>query len=143
MFIKNGALVVAMQPTTSSVPVLACTSPANHTLYLFFLLKTRRNGRLFEEMFVAFRSGRSTANPALNWYKGELWFFDNYIIPLAKKLETCGVFGVSSDEFLNYATENRKEWALKGEEIVAEMLQKIEKEASEGLESSRHIRHDV
>ena len=43
------------------------------------------------------------ADPATFWYQGELGFFDNYIIPLAKKLKECGVFGVSSDEFLNYA----------------------------------------
>ena len=23
--------------------------------------------------------------------QGELWFFDNYVIPLAKKLDECGV----------------------------------------------------
>jgi len=40
-------------------------------------------------------------------YKGEIGFFDFYIIPLAKKLKECGVFGVSSDEYLNYATKNR------------------------------------
>ena len=28
----------------------------------------------------------------------EIGFFDFYIIPLAKKLKDCGVFGVSSDE---------------------------------------------
>jgi hypothetical protein len=32
------------------------------------------------------------------WYKGEIGFLDFYIIPLAKKLKDCGVFGVSSDE---------------------------------------------
>jgi hypothetical protein len=41
---------------------------------------------LFEEMYVAYKDGRSTADPALNWYKGELWFFDNYVIPLAAKV---------------------------------------------------------
>ena len=50
------------------------------------------------------------------------------VIPLAKKLKTCGVFGVSSDEFLNYATQNRQEWIKKGEALVAEMIEKIEKE---------------
>lgn len=30
-------------------------------------------------------------------------FFDFYIIPLAKKLKDCGVFEVSSDEYLNSA----------------------------------------
>jgi hypothetical protein len=48
-------------------------------------------------MYAAYESGRSDKNPAEGWYKGELWFFDNYVIPLAKKLEECNVFGVSSD----------------------------------------------
>jgi hypothetical protein len=43
---------------------------------------------------------------------------------LAKKLDNCGVFGVSSDEYLNYAMKNRQEWEDKGEEVVAEMLEK-------------------
>jgi hypothetical protein len=51
-----------------------------------------------------------------------LWFFDNYIIPLAKKLKDCGVFGPSSDEFLTYAMDNRSEWQAKGESIVEDMV---------------------
>lgn len=59
---------------------------------------------LCSRMFVhVFGSRFSSASLATFWYKGELGFFDNYIIPLAKKLKDCGVFGVSSDEFLNYA----------------------------------------
>jgi hypothetical protein len=54
----------------------------------------------------------------------ELGFFDFYIIPLAKKLEACGVFGVSSFELLNFAKSNRKEWEEKGKAIVSEMLEK-------------------
>jgi len=49
-------------------------------------------------------------------------FFDNYIIPLAKKLRECEVFGVACDEFLVYAEENRKEWASKGEGIVKSLV---------------------
>ena len=99
---------------------------------------------MFEEMFKAFKEGRSTANPALNWYKGEIWFFDNYIIPLAKKLETCGVFGVSSDEFLTYATENRKEWFAKGEKIVEEMVARMEliENDNDDMQNSRHLRRE-
>ena len=69
-------------------------------------------------MCSAFDPGRMEKDPSEGWYGGELWFFDNYIIPLAKKLEECQVFGVSSDEYLNYALENRKEWEHKGKEIV-------------------------
>jgi hypothetical protein len=40
------------------------------------------------------------------------------------------VFGVSSDEYLQFALQNRKEWELKGKEIVAEMLETVEKSTS-------------
>jgi hypothetical protein len=57
-------------------------------------------------------------NPLDFWYSGELSFFDHYVIPLAKKLKECNAFGVSCDEFLNYAEANRGEWEMKGKEIV-------------------------
>mmetsp|Transcript_24295 Transcript_24295/g.59496 ORF Transcript_24295/g.59496 Transcript_24295/m.59496 type:complete len:1200 (-) Transcript_24295:66-3665(-) len=85
----------------------------------------RWNEMLFHEMCNAHSEGRGLANdPADGWYAGELWFFDNYVIPLAKKLDDCGVFGVSSDECLNYALENRNEWEAKGKSIVEEMKAK-------------------
>ena len=49
-------------------------------------------------MFKAYINGRSEKDPSEFWYRGELGFFDFYIIPLAKKLKDCGVFGVASDE---------------------------------------------
>ena len=82
------------------------------------------NKRLFEERYVAWLNGHAgEKDPSQGWYGGEIWFFDNYIIPLAEKLNKCGVFGVSYHELLTYALENRKEWKLKGHEIVAEMLE--------------------
>jgi hypothetical protein len=36
------------------------------------------------------------------------------------------VFGVSSDEFLTYATQNREEWKARGEEMVQEMMANIQ-----------------
>jgi hypothetical protein len=39
-------------------------------------------------------------------------------------LSKCGVFGVSSDEYLEYALANRREWELKGEEVVEMMVDK-------------------
>jgi hypothetical protein len=75
-------------------------------------------------MLNAYTTGRWNRDPVPGWYEGELGFFDNYVIPLAKKLKDCGVFGVSSDEYLNYALENRREWAHKGEEVVQKMVKK-------------------
>jgi hypothetical protein len=98
-------------------------SDVAHTMQHWHIYQ-KWNERLFAEMTHAYIHGRLGFNPADGWYKGELGFFDNYIIPLAKKLKECGVFGVSSDEYLNYAMENRREWAAKGEEAVQRMAQK-------------------
>ena len=55
----------------------------------------------------------------------EIGFLDFYVIPLAKKLKDCGVFGVSSDEYLQYAQNNRREWEEKGKEVVDELIEKV------------------
>ena len=90
------------------------------------------NERLFTEMHDAFEAGRSTKDPSLSWYEGEIMFFDKYIIPLAKKLADCGVFGVLSDECLNYALQNRKVWAIKGDEIVGEFKARAQQRKKNG-----------
>ena len=101
-------------------------SDVAHTMQHWHIYQ-KWNERLFEEMFSAFECGRSDKNPVDFWYKGELWFFDNYVIPLAKKLEECNVFGVASDECLNYAEANRNEWSVKGEECVQQMIERYHK----------------
>jgi class 3 adenylate cyclase len=102
-------------------------SDVSHTMQHWHTYQ-KYNARLFEERYVAFRRGVAGEKPPWHgWYSGELWFFDNYIIPLAQKLHDCGVFGVSYDEFINYAQENRSEWARKGEEIVQGWLVEVER----------------
>lgn len=66
------------------------------------------NKKLFEEMFKAYSAGRMGVDPSTFWYKGELSFFDNYVIPLAKKLQYCYVFGVSryvQQGYANFVTD--------------------------------------
>jgi len=99
-------------------------SDVSHTMQHWHIYR-KWNKRLFEELYKAYCEGRMEKNPADFWYKGEIGFFDNYIIPLAKKLKDCNVFGVSSDECLNYAVQNRDEWKEKGEQIVAEMMEDV------------------
>ena len=93
------------------------------------------NQRLFDEMYSAYLSGRSSKNPVDFWYQGELSFFQNYVIPLAMKLRDCGVFGVSSDEYLTYAIKNRDEWKDRGEAVVEEFIEAFNK-PSEAFSSS-------
>ena len=100
-------------------------SDVAHTMQHWHIYR-KWNENLFKEMYYAYKAGRSEKNPAEFWYKGEMGFFDFYIIPLAQKLKECGVFGVSSDEYLSYAMKNREEWEQRGQETVAGMVQKLE-----------------
>ena len=93
-------------------------SDVSHTMQHWHVYQ-KWNRRLFEEMCRAWKEGRMGADPRGFWYKGELGFFDNYVIPLANKLKDCNVFGVSSDEYLGYAVRNREEWAERGEDIIS------------------------
>lgn len=101
-------------------------SDVSHTMQHWHVY-SKWNERLYAEMFNAYCTGRSSKDPTEGWYEGELWFFDNYVIPLAHKLKDCGVFGVSSDEYLNYALANRTEWEEKGKEIVENIRQRYQK----------------
>ena len=84
-------------------------SDVSHTMQHWHIYKSW-NEKFFMECYGAYRAGRAENDPSVNWYKGEIGFFDFYVIPLAKKLDSCGVFGVSSDEYMNYAKANRDEW---------------------------------
>jgi 3'5'-cyclic nucleotide phosphodiesterase len=104
---------------TIIVDLIIQASDVSHTMQHFTVYQ-KWNMRLLTEMYEAYQSGRTTKDPTDGWYEGELWFFDNYIIPLAQKLRECGVFGVSCDEFLDYAKDNRLEWEVRGKGIVEE-----------------------
>ena len=101
-------------------------SDVSHTMQHWHVY-LKWNERLYAEMFSAYCKGRSSKDPTEGWYEGELWFFDNYVIPLAHKLKDCCVFGVSSDEYLNYALANRAEWEEKGKEIVERIHERYKK----------------
>jgi len=106
---------------TITIECIIQASDVSHTMQHWHVYQ-KWNECLFREMYTAYKNGRSEKDPSEGWYLGELWFFDNYIIPLATKLRECEVFGVSCDEFLNFAKENRNEWSVKGRKIVAHML---------------------
>jgi len=97
-------------------------SDVAHTMQHWHIYR-KWNARLFEEMYKAYLEGRAEKDPSEFWYQVEIGFYDFYIIPLAKKLKDCGVFGVSSHEYLNCAMKNRQEWEERGREVVAELME--------------------
>jgi class 3 adenylate cyclase len=83
------------------------------------------NECLYQEMYEAYKNGRANEDPSIYWYEDELRFLDNHVIPLAKKLKECGVFGDSGDEYLAHAEKNREEWEMKGKDISRERIKKL------------------
>ena len=124
--IDESEQVAVNRKATIVIEHLIQASDVAHTMQHWHIYR-KWNERFFVETYKAYKQGRAETNPAEGWYQGEIGFFDFYIIPLAKKLKDCGVFGVSSDEYLNYAQKNRKEWELKGKEVVEAMIEMVEK----------------
>jgi hypothetical protein len=46
-------------------------------------------------------------------------------------LKECGVFGVSSAEYLQYAMKNRNEWESRGREVVSELVEAAQRNHEE------------
>ena len=103
---KESPKLATNRKATIVIEHLIQASDVAHTMQHWHIYR-KWNERLFKEMYLAYLNGRSDTDPSVGWYKGEIGFLDFYVIPLAKKLATCGVFGVSSDEYLLYAERNR------------------------------------
>ena len=99
-------------------------SDISHTMQHWHVYR-KWNELFYFECYDAYANGRSLVDPTDKWYQGELDFYDYYIIPLANKLKECGVFGVSSTEYLQYAKSNRSEWQTRGKEIVVELKEHV------------------
>eukprot|EP00980_Cylindrotheca_fusiformis_P001909 scaffold437_cov111-Cylindrotheca_fusiformis.AAC.7 len=113
-------------------------SDVAHTMQHWHIYKAW-NEKFFLECYGAYQQGRASSDPSKDWYKGEIGFFDFYVIPLAKKLQSCGVFGVSSDEYLNYAVANRDEWVREGEALVKEYQAKYHRKQQQCKDPERRF----
>ncbi|KAG7361591.1 3'5'-cyclic nucleotide phosphodiesterase [Nitzschia inconspicua] len=88
--------------------------------------------RHFFELYEAFEAGRIEADPSVYWYKSEMMFFDDHVIPLCKKMQKVSVFGPSADDALAFATTNRDLWATKGADLVQSFVSKYHGKKSRG-----------
>mmetsp|Transcript_41571 Transcript_41571/g.126014 ORF Transcript_41571/g.126014 Transcript_41571/m.126014 type:complete len:1447 (-) Transcript_41571:64-4404(-) len=103
---------------------IVLASDVAHTMQ-HWLTYVKWNEKLYKELWSAYKSGRAEKDPTLNWYEGEIGFFNGYIIPLASKLKECGVFGSAGEEYLGNAVRNREEWIDKGRKITARFEETI------------------
>lgn len=104
-------------------------SDVAHTMQ-HWMIYQRWNERLLHERYRAYQAGESP-DPTVDWYEGELRFLDGYVLPLARRLKECDVYGVSSDEYLSHALANREEWEQKGRQVTQDMIQRIKSDVEE------------
>lgn len=91
-------------------------------LFLFW------NRKLYEELYVAFKSGRSGNDPSNGWYENQLGFYRLYVIPLAEKMKKCGVFGERGGEWVKNAILIRDQWSREGEQVTKNLIASVERD---------------
>lgn len=84
-----------------------------------WLVFKKWNELKFQEEYDAWMAGRSPRDPAETWFSKVLEYFEDHIIPLAKRLQSFKVLG--GDEHLFFAQNNKEEWHLKGRDMVKDM----------------------
>jgi len=126
---------------TFVMETLIQVADVSHTMGCFSTFK-KWNHRLYREMYKAYRNGRAEQDPTLTWYKGEFGFFDYYIIPLAKKLNDCGIYGDSSLAYVHNAVENRRLWEEQGKSLVKGYIAEREAEEKSNQAARARARSD-
>lgn len=92
-------------------------------LFLFW------NRKLFEELYVAYKEGRSDGDPSVGWYKNQLGFYRLYVIPLAEKMKKCGVFSTEGGGvWVRNAMLIRDRWSREGEEVTRDMIASVKRD---------------
>jgi 3'5'-cyclic nucleotide phosphodiesterase len=119
-FVNKNELLSTQQETERKVILLEYIMQVSNVIHTMqrWTIYQKWSQRLFCELYEAYRSGQSDDNPADGWYLGELCFFDEYVLPLAKNLNVNDAFDASCHEFVSNAIENRNEWEKKGKELV-------------------------
>jgi hypothetical protein len=129
----------ASQKAGAVVEYLIQVSDVSHATQHFSIF-TKWNKLLFKETFLHFKTGRASSNPAENWYEEESKFFDGHIIPLAKKLCECQVFGAAAEIYLTNAINNRRKWEQKGKSTVQEYLEVYNTKSAVAAVISQRVR---
>ena len=103
----------------------------SHTMQHFSTF-AKWNTHLYHEVLAAYNCGRTNTiatpdirHPKENWYESQIGFFDFYVIPLAKRLDACGVFS-NEQTFAQLAARNKEQWIEMGRECASTMVMEAE-----------------
>ena len=103
----------------------------SHTMQHFSTF-SKWNTHLYHEVLAAYNCGRTNniaspeiRHPKENWYESQIGFFDFYVIPLAERLDACGVFS-GEQQFAQLAARNKEQWIEIGRDCTSAMVMEAE-----------------
>eukprot|EP00934_Nitzschia_sp_Nitz4_P006021 Nitzschia sp. Nitz4//scaffold152_size53828//534//3528//NITZ4_006734-RA/size53828-augustus-gene-0.95-mRNA-1//-1//CDS//3329537178//6011//frame0 len=139
----RAGLDLVSRKATYVVETLIQVADVSHTMGNFNAYK-KWNHRLYKEMYNAYKNGRAESDPTDTWFRGEFGFYDFYLIPLAKKLKSCGIKSEACEEYVKNASRNRKIWSKEGEKILESYVaeRKAEEEAAAKVVSLKQMTHN-
>lgn len=60
----------------------------------------------------------------MNWFHNQIGFLESYLLPVARRLEDTGAFGVEQGQIFAAIVEaNRDKWVQVGEEISQQVIE--------------------
>lgn len=79
--------------------------------------------RLFFELKKAYILKRSTYDPKVRWYEGQIGFLEAYLLPLSKRMEDMQCFGdLIGPVFGRIIISNRDQWTTHGRVVSEEAI---------------------
>jgi len=106
--------------TASTLELIIQAADVSHTMQIWSIF-LKWNKLLLDELRDANKSNRGPDCTG-NWFQGQIDFFDGYILPLARRLEQCKIFGVLGSLFYENAMSNRSRWVEEGRTICHSIL---------------------
>jgi len=105
--------------TASTLELIIQAADVSHTMQSWSIF-LKWNLHLLDELKDANKANRGP-DCTENWFQGQIDFFDGYVLPLARRLEQCKVFGVLGSLFYENAMSNRSQWLEEGRAICRDI----------------------
>jgi len=80
------------------------------------------SSRLYLELRKAYVNDRSAMDPSKQWFENQIGFLESYLLPLCKKLDHIGVFGIVGPKFAEITTKNRDTWLIQGIKVTDQAI---------------------
>ena len=120
--LNNTATMMNIQGTAVLELMVQVSVELAHTMQHWSVYCKWTERKFLEAYMSATLDNKSDNDLIEYWYSKELEFLKKHVLPSAKKLGDCGMFGHSSQECLSYAQMNLETFKEKGRGLIQEWI---------------------